>query len=244
MGPPLLVAFGFSIICGGGNPTQAVFFAKLITTLSVPLTADSIPTIQSDVSFWCLMYLMLAIVEFLASAVQGLIFAKCSERLVHRVRDRAFRAMLRQDVAFFDREENTAGALTSFLSTETTHVAGLSGVTLGTLLTMVTTLVSALTVSLIIGWKLALVCTATIPVLLGCGFFRFWMLAHYQRRAKKAYEASASYASEAITAIRTEASLTREADVLAQSRASLDVQQRQSLTSVLQASLLYAARNR
>jgi ATP-binding cassette subfamily B (MDR/TAP) protein 1 len=180
-------------------------------------------------------------VQFIAFAVQGVIFAKCSERLVHRVRDKAFRSMLRQDVAFFDRDENTAGALTSFLSTETTHVAGLSGVTLGTLLMVSTTLVAALALSISIGWKLSLVCASTIPVLLGCGFFRFWMLAHFQRRSKRAYADSATYASEAISAIRTVASLTREADVLAQYKASLDRQQRASLISVLKSSLLYAA---
>ncbi|CAZ82915.1 unnamed protein product [Tuber melanosporum] len=64
----------------------------------------------------------------------GLAFAYCSERLVHRVRDRAFRTIMRQDIAYFDREENSTGALTSFLSTETTHLSGMSGVTLGTLL--------------------------------------------------------------------------------------------------------------
>jgi ATP-binding cassette subfamily B (MDR/TAP) protein 1 len=149
--------------------------------------------------------------------------------------------MLRQDVAFFDRDENTAGALTSFLSTETTHVAGLSGVTLGTLLMVVTTLVSAMVVSLAIGWKLSLVCISTIPVLLGCGFFRFWMLAHFQRRSKAAYDSSASFASEAISAIRTVAALTREEDVLNQYKQSLAVQQRKSLISVLKSSLLYAA---
>ncbi|TPX14288.1 uncharacterized protein E0L32_005484 [Thyridium curvatum] len=237
----MLVALFFSAICGGGNPTQAVFFAKLITTLSVQITPANTPQIRSDVSFWCLMYLMLAFVQFISFAIQGVIFAKCSERLVHRVRDRAFRTMLRQDVAFFDHDENTAGALTSFLSTETTHVAGLSGVTLGTLLMVITTLISALTLSIVIGWKLALVCTATIPILLGCGFFRFWMLAHYQRRAKRAYNTSASYASEAITAIRTVASLTREHDVLRQYKESLESQQRASLISVLKSSLLYAA---
>ena len=164
---------------------------------------------KSDASFWCLMYLMLGLVAMLAFSIQGVIFAKASERLVHRVRDRAFRTMLRQDVEFFDRDENTAGALTSFLSTETTHVAGLSGVTLGTILMVVTTLISALVLALAIGWKLALVCIATVPILLGCGFFRFWMLAHYQRRAKRAYNDSASYASEAVTAIRTGKSILK-----------------------------------
>ncbi|KAI0168421.1 P-loop containing nucleoside triphosphate hydrolase protein [Pestalotiopsis sp. NC0098] len=231
----------WSVICGGGNPTQAVFFAKQIMTLSVNLTPANEHQVKKDSDFWSAMYLMLAWVQFVAYILQGLAFARCSERLIHRVRDRAFRSMLRQDVAFFDRDENTAGALTSFLSTETTHVAGISGVTLGTLLLVTTTLISALVLALAVGWKLSLVCISTIPILLGCGFFRFYMLAHFQRRSKRAYEQSATFASEAISAIRTVASLTRETDVLKQYQTALAAQQRSSLISVLKSSLLYAA---
>ncbi|KAF5873575.1 putative leptomycin b resistance protein pmd1 protein [Botrytis fragariae] len=237
----MLVGLFFSIICGGGNPTQAVFFAKNIISLSYPVIPANFHTIRHDVDFWSLMYLMLAFVQFIAFCGQGIAFAFCSERLIHRVRDRAFRTMLRQDIQYFDREEHTAGALTSFLSTETTHVAGLSGVTLGTLLTVTTTLIAACALSLAIAWKLALVCIATIPVLLGCGFFRFWLLARFQQRAKKAYEKSASYACEATGAIRTVASLTREEDVLAHYTDSLKAQEQSSLRSILKSSLLYAA---
>ncbi|RDL39380.1 uncharacterized protein BP5553_03720 [Venustampulla echinocandica] len=245
----MLVGLFFSVICGGGNPTQAVFFAKEIISLSTPLvnpfTKEEIPGakahLRSEVNFWSLMYLMLAFVQFIAFCGQGVAFAFCSERLIHRVRNLAFRTMLRQDIEFFDKEENTAGALTSFLSTQTTHVAGLSGVTLGTLLTVITTLIAAIAVSTAIAWKLALVCTATIPVLLSCGFLRFWLLAKFQERAKKAYEKSASFACEATSAIRTVASLTREQDVLRQYQDSLDAQSKRSLKSVLKTSLLYAA---
>ncbi|OTA66793.1 ABC transporter [Hypoxylon sp. EC38] len=237
----MVVGLFFSIICGAGNPTQAFFFSKQILTLSVPLTPANSAQVKHDSDFWSGMFLMLAFVMCIAYTCQGIAFARCSERLIHRVRDRAFRTMLRQDVAFFDKDENTVGALTSFLSTETSHVAGLSGVTLGTLLMVTTTLITAMTVALAFGWKLALVCMSTIPVLLACGFFRFWMLAHFQRRSKKAYEQSASYASEAISAIRTVASLTREGDVLAQYKLSLAVQQKSSLISILKSSLLYAA---
>lgn len=238
-----LMLFGlvFAAICGGGNPTAAVFFAKQIVTLSQPVTDANRNEIKKDSDFWSAMYLMLAFVQFIAFSAQGIAFAMCSERLVRRVRDKAFRAMLRQDVAFFDKDENTAGALTSFLSTETTHVAGLSGVTLGTLLMMSTTLIAACALGLAIGWKLSLVCIATMPILLGCGFFRFWMLAHFQRRSKAAYASSATFASEAISAIRTVAALTREKDVLTQYRDSLAEQQRRSLMSVLKSSALYAA---
>ncbi|KIN05850.1 hypothetical protein OIDMADRAFT_141532 [Oidiodendron maius Zn] len=244
----MLTGLIFSIICGGGNPTQAVFFAKEVIALTTSLvdnTGQPLPgaahTLRHNVDFWSLMYLMLAFVQLLAFCTQGVAFAFCSERLIHRVRDRAFRTMLRQDIAYFDREENTAGALTSFLSTQTTHVAGLSGVTLGTILTVLTTLIAAMVLSLAIAWKLALVCISTIPVLLGCGFFRFWLLAQFQQRAKKAYESSASYACEATSAIRTVASLTRENDVLKHYTDALNSQEKTSLHSVLRSSLLYAA---
>jgi ATP-binding cassette, subfamily B (MDR/TAP), member 1 len=234
----MLIGLLFSIICGGGNPTQAVFFAKSIMTLSLP--PSDFAKLRSDANFWSSMYFMLAIVQFIAFCIQGFAFAYCAERLTHRARSEAFRALLRQDVAYFDREENSSGVLTSFLSTETTKLAGMSGVTLGMLLVVSTTLVVSSVMSCAIGWKLALVCISTVPVLLGCGFYRFWMLAQFQMRAQKAFESSASYACEATSSIRTVASLTREADVLNRFHLSLESQGRDSLISVLKASTLYA----
>ncbi len=235
----MLIGLVFSIIAGAGNPTQSVFFAEEIVALSLPPPLYS--KLRHDADFWSLMYLMLAFVQILSFGAQGIAFAYCSERLVHRVRDKAFRTMLRQDIAFFDKEENSAGALTSFLSTETTHLAGMSGVTLGTILVVCTTLIGAIALSCAMNYKLALVCTATIPILLACGFLRFWMLARFQDRAKKAYKSSASFACEATAAIRTVASLTREEDVWEQYHQNLAVQGRKSLQSILRSSTLYAS---
>ena len=228
-----------AFLAGAGNPVQAVFFAKAITALALP--PSQYPELRSRANFWSWMYFMLALEQLVTLIAQGVLFALCSERLVHRARDRSFRSMLRQDIAFFDRDTNTAGALTSFLSTETTHLAGMSGVTLGTILQVFTTLVLAFIISLAIGWKLALVCIATVPVVLACGFFRFWMLARFQARAKLAYEKSASYACEATSAIRTVASLTREQDVWDHYHLQIVHQEAKSLKSILQSSSLYAA---
>ncbi|KAF4242997.1 hypothetical protein CNMCM8980_010157 [Aspergillus fumigatiaffinis] len=226
-----------SAVCGGGNPTQAVFFAKCITALSLPLSDSS--EIRRQVNFWSLMYLMLAFVQLLSLISQGIAFSYCAERLTHRVRDRAFRYILRQDIAFFDKR--SSGALTSFLSTETSHLAGLSGITLMTILLLVTTLVAACAIGLAVGWKLTLVCMSTIPLLLACGYFRLAMLVRLEKEKKKAYEKSASYACEATSAIRTVASLTREADVCNHYHEQLLSQGRMLVWSVLKSSVLYAA---
>lgn len=235
----MLIGLVFAILTGGGQPTQAVLFSKAITTLSLP--ESQYAKLKHDASFWSLMFLMLGLSQLILHSLQGMSFAFSSEKLIRRARAQAFRAMLRQDISFFDRDENSTGALTSFLSTETKHLSGISGVTLGTILSVSTTLAAALIVSLSIGWKLALVCISVVPVLLACGFYRFYMLAQFQSRSKKAYESSASYACEATSAIRTVASLTREEDVLHIYHDQLSAQARKSLISVLKASLLYAA---
>ncbi|KAI9923751.1 hypothetical protein MW887_008378 [Aspergillus wentii] len=232
----MVLGLGAAAMCGTGNPVQSVFFAKEVVSLAQPPSEAA--AIRSDSRFWSLMYVLLAGTLFGAFCAQGLAFAVCSARLVRRVRDRAFRALLRQDLEYFDRAD--VGSLTSLLSTEATFVAGLSGATLGTILTVKTTLLAAIVVSCALGWKLALVCTATMPVLLACGFFRFEVLFKLHKRAAKAYESSAGYACEAIAAIETVASLTCENVILSQFQAQLDAQGRRSVRLYYRSAALYA----
>jgi len=234
----MLCGLFWCIIAGGGTPVQSVFFAKTLSSLSLP--PRQYDELRSNVNYWCEMYLMLAAVQWVAWAAQGYCFAYCSEKLIHRVRDKAFRTMLRQDVAFFDDEKNTASRLTTRLGTEATFLSGLSGSTLGTLLMAITTLCASLSIALVIGWKLALVCLASVPLLMIAGFLRFWLIAKFQQRAKVCYEKSAAFACEATSAILTVTSLTREEDVSKQYHEQIASQNKDSLRSILQSSALFA----
>jgi ATP-binding cassette subfamily B (MDR/TAP) protein 1 len=55
-----------------------------------------------------------------------------AETLSALIRRLSFRAILRSDVAFFDDERNSTGALTSSLSDNAAKISGLAGATLGT----------------------------------------------------------------------------------------------------------------
>ena len=237
--PFMMLGLLFNIIAGAGQPVQGIFFAKAITSLSQPLYLGA--KIRHDVDFWASMYLMLGFVQLIAMYTQGISLAICSERLVHRARDLAFRHFLRQDIAFFDKDENSTGALTSFLSTESTHLSALSGATLGVILSCTSTIVVAVCVSLAIGWKLALVCMCALPVILGTGYLRFKILAKFTATAQTAYKKSAGYACEHTNAIRTVVSLTIEDEIYKEYRAQLDAQLKQSLKSNLRNSTFYAA---
>jgi ATP-binding cassette, subfamily B (MDR/TAP), member 1 len=144
----MLAGFLFSVGAGAGNPVQSVFFAKSISSMS--LSEDDFDEIQAKVNFWSSMYLMLGFVALISWFGQGACFALCSERLVYRARDRAFRAILNQDMAFFNQPGSSTGALTASLSSGATALAGVSGVTLGTIFVVSTTLVGGIILSLVV----------------------------------------------------------------------------------------------
>lgn len=218
--------------------SQSIFFANSIDTLSLPPASHNVP---QATNFWCLMYLMLGMVAFAARSVQGLCFSFVSEKLTLQARDSAMRSILRQDIGFFDQKEHSTGALTGFLSTGTAHLHSLSGAILGSILSFISTIAGGMVLSLVIGWKLALVCSATIPLVAGCGWVRLKILALFDDKIKKTQEESAGYANEAVSSVRTVASLGLELQVLDHYSHILSLQSSKSLRSILQASALYAA---
>ena len=56
-------------------------------------------------------------------------FTVAAERLTLRMRRMAFEAMLRQEIAWFDRPENQTGALCSRLSSDASSIANGVGTT-------------------------------------------------------------------------------------------------------------------
>ena len=207
---PLLVGTVCSIIAGFEEPVAAVLFSNVFTALSLP--SDESSQILSSTGFWSLMFVTLALVQLLVFGGLGLAFAYCSEWLIFNVRSQALAAMLHQDVIF--DQEGQSGSLVAFLSTEAIDLASLSGATLGTIIIAVSTLTSSFVVAISFGWKLALVCSVAIPVLFTCGLYGVQAHSTYAKETQESKTAATSYASQAMAAMHTVASMTMEQTVV------------------------------
>ena len=62
----------------------------------------------------------------LSTCWQQFCFSVSGENLTSRLRSRSFKAMLRQDIGWFDNERNSSGALTTRLSSDAGQVQGVS----------------------------------------------------------------------------------------------------------------------
>lgn len=184
---------------------------------------------------------MMAWVAFISWMEVGMAFAYSTERLSRRVRYHTFRFMLAQDMSFFDAKSRSIGGLTSLLSASTEDLTGLSGPVIGGVLAFISTIVTGIILSIAIGWKLALICTACIPLVVACGWIRLQMLAIVDTKVRQSGKESAAYATELVRSVKTVASLGMEESVLARYDKMLARYASGSLRSVFSASILYAA---
>jgi ATP-binding cassette subfamily B (MDR/TAP) protein 1 len=186
------------------------------------------------------MHVLLAFVQFFAYSAQDSALGKCTERLIRRLGDLSFRALLDKDMSFFDMEEHGVGALVSFLGAEPASMAGMGCYAIGNYIMALTTLIGAISTSIAVGWKLGLVGAATLPVLLMCGFLRFRVMAQLEAHLRQVYQETASLASEAVSAVRTVMSLNRESKVAAVFHDKLAEQDSKRICSSLASSGLFA----
>lgn len=197
--------------------------------------------LRNQVNFWALMYLVLGLGLLIVCIGKSVALAYTEEKFTSRAKIETLRCILRQDVPFFDQKHRSVGGLMSLLSSGTTDLGGAGGLVMGYIVSFCATIGGGVVLSLAIGWKLALVCASTIPLVAGCGYVRLMMLSIFDEKVKKTHSASVGYASEAISAIRTVASLCLEEQVLAHYNEMLAEQAAKSLRSILQTSVLYAA---
>ena len=81
---------------------------------------------RADANLYSLLFVAIAVAMFIATTLEGVMAAIAGQRLTERVRSKAFKAYLRQDIHYFDDPKNSTGALTTRLSIEANAVQGVS----------------------------------------------------------------------------------------------------------------------
>lgn len=116
---------------------------------------------------------------------------------------------------FFDQPSHASGSMTSKLSNCATNIQELMGLNIGLILINIVNVTSSSIFGIIVGWKLGLVCVfGALPPLLFCGYLRIRLETALDDATSKRFASSAAVAAEAISAIRTVASLTLERTIL------------------------------
>ncbi|KNA15757.1 hypothetical protein SOVF_095280 [Spinacia oleracea] len=166
------------------------------------------------VSKVCLKFIYLAIGVAIAAFLQVTCWMVTGERQAARIRSLYLKTILRQDVAFFDKETNT-GEVVGRMSGDTVLIQDAIGEKVGKFVQMIATFITGFVIAFIKGWLLTLVMMSSIPLLAIAGAVMTIVISKMATRGQSAYAKAAIVVEQTIGSIRTVASFTGEKQAIA-----------------------------
>uniref|UniRef100_A0A8D2DRM4 Bile salt export pump n=1 Tax=Sciurus vulgaris TaxID=55149 RepID=A0A8D2DRM4_SCIVU len=197
--PYMLVGALSAAMNGALTPLYALFFSQIVGTFSLPDKEEQ----KSSIATVCLLFVGLGCVSLCTQFLQGYTFAKSGELLTKRLRKFGFRAMLGQDIGWFDDLRNSPGTLATRLATDASQVQGAAGSQIGMMVNSFTNVTVAIIIAFLCSWKLSLVILSFFPFLALSGVLQTRMLMVFASQDKKALEKAGQITSEALNNIRT-----------------------------------------
>ncbi|XP_042808515.1 bile salt export pump isoform X2 [Panthera leo] len=204
--PYMLVGAVGASVNGSVTPLYAFLFSQILGTFSLLDKEEQ----RSQINVVCLLFVVLGCISICTQFLQGYAFAKSGELLTKRLRKFGFRAILGQDIGWFDDLRNSPGALTTRLATDASQVQGATGSQIGMMVNSFTNITVAMIIAFIFSWKLSLVIVCFFPFLALSGAIQIRMLTGFATQDKQALEIAGQVTNEALNNIRTVAGIGKE----------------------------------
>ncbi|XP_047041195.1 multidrug resistance protein homolog 49-like isoform X1 [Helicoverpa zea] len=167
------------------------------------------------------LFVLVAAIAGVSMCLQSSTFTTAGLKMTTRLREAYFKALLRQEIGYYDKESNTVGAICARLSGDAAEVQGATGMRIGLILQGVSSVAIGVIMGLAFNVKLTLVATAFLPIMIGSIYLEGKMSQKSQSDERDAMESATGVATEAIVSIKTVQSLGIETVFLEKFRDSL-----------------------
>ncbi|PPS06507.1 hypothetical protein GOBAR_AA14128 [Gossypium barbadense] len=173
-------------IFGSFNPLLAYVIALIVTAY---YRRQEHRHLQDEVDRWCLIIACMGIVTVVANFLQHFYFGIMGEKMTERVRRMMFSAMLRNEIGWFDNEENSPDNLSMRLANDATFDSA--------------AVIVAILIGMLLHWRLALVAFATLPVLAVSAFAQKLWLAGFSKGIQEMHRKASLVLEDAVRNIYT-----------------------------------------
>lgn len=186
-------------IFGSFNP----LLAYILVQIADAYYGSPVEHIRHEVNKWCLVISCMGVVTVVANFLQHFYFGIMGEKMTERVRRMMFSAMLRNEVGWFDEEENSADALSMRLANDATFVRAAFSNRLSILIQDATAVIVALVIGMLLEWRLALVALGTLPLLTVSAIAQKMWLAGFSRGIQDMHKKASLVLEDAVRNIYT-----------------------------------------
>eukprot|EP00168_Porphyra_purpurea_P020842 TRINITY_DN893_c0_g1_i1.p1 TRINITY_DN893_c0_g1~~TRINITY_DN893_c0_g1_i1.p1 ORF type:complete len:1344 (-),score=525.06 TRINITY_DN893_c0_g1_i1:346-4377(-) len=198
----ILLGSAGAFAAGAAWPVMAIVFSKVLVLLGDPSDEAN-----ASVRNHALAFVAIGGIMALANYAQLAFLGISGERMTKQLRAASFRAMLRQEMAYFDERKTLWGALSTRLATEATLVKGLTGDAAGSIIMMLGAVGVGIVIGLVSCWRVALIVLAVMPGVALGGYLEVQQMTADDSKSRAFFAQAGQIASEAIDNVRTVTSL-------------------------------------
>ncbi|XP_048590908.1 ABC transporter B family member 10 [Brassica napus] len=198
-----------SLVAGSQMPLFALGISQALVSYYMDWE-----TTQKEVKRISILFCCASVITVISHAIEHTTFGIMGERLTLRVRQMMFSAILRNEIGWFDKVDNTSSMLASQLESDSTLLRTIVVDRSTILLENFGLVVTSFIISFILNWRLTLVVLARYPLIISGHISEKIFMQGYGVNLNKAYLKANMLAGEAISNIRTVAAFCAEVKVL------------------------------
>ncbi|XP_019444312.1 PREDICTED: ABC transporter B family member 1-like [Lupinus angustifolius] len=199
-----------SVVCG----SLSAFFAYVLSAvLSVYYNPDHRFMIR-QIEKYCYLLIGLSSAALLFNTLQHFFWDIVGENLTKRVREKMLTAVLKNEMAWFDQEENESGRIAARLSLDANNVRSAIGDRISVIVQNTALMLVACTAGFVLQWRLALVLVAVFPVVVAATVLQKMFMTGFSGDMEAAHAKATQLAGEAIANVRTVAAFNSETKIV------------------------------
>ncbi|KAF7814001.1 ABC transporter B family member 19-like [Senna tora] len=197
-----------ALINGGSLPWYSYFFGNLVNKIARESSGDKTQMLN-DIQQICIFMMGFAAVVLVGAYLEITCWRLVGERSAQRIRSEYLRAVLRQDIAFFDTDTTTADIMHGIAS-DVAQIQEVMGEKMAHFIHHVFTFICGYTVGFLRSWKVSLVVFSVTPLTMFCGIAYKAVYGGLTAKEEASYRKAGSVAEQAISSIRTVFSFVAE----------------------------------
>ncbi|CAI9273278.1 unnamed protein product [Lactuca saligna] len=199
-----------SVICG----SLSAFFAYVLSAvLSVYYNPDHEYMVK-EIGKYCYLLIGVSSAALIFNTLQHFFWDVVGENLTKRVREKMLAAVLKNEMAWFDQEENESSRIAARLSLDANNVRSAIGDRISVIMQNSALMLVACTAGFVLQWRLALVLVAVFPVVVAATVLQKMFMQGFSGDLEGAHAKATQLAGEAVANMRTVAAFNSEAKIV------------------------------
>ncbi|KAK4419246.1 ABC transporter B family member 1 [Sesamum alatum] len=199
-----------SVVCG----SLSAFFAYVLSAvLSVYYNPDHAYMIR-EIAKYCYLLIGVSSAALIFNTLQHYFWDTVGENLTKRVREKMFAAVLKNEMAWFDQEENESSRVSARLALDANNVRSAIGDRISVIMQNSALMLVACTAGFVLQWRLALVLIAVFPVVVAATVLQKMFMNGFSGDLEAAHAKATQLAGESVANVRTVAAFNSEAKIV------------------------------